>query len=205
MADIRDYFSGSGNKTTVSMAYMLLLANVLGLAVFFDNKKSMKSSAKEAKKTNQQINKTVEPASLIGDEANISEVAHEIKLNIHEIEPNIEKRNIEEQNTEEPNIKEEQYTEEQDIEEQNVQESAGEQDTEVQNIEEANIKGENTEDEKFEENCMVFDQAEEIDEQNNKEIPKLRDNIIDFKEAAASRAQETKQQLKPLVWHFPKK
>jgi hypothetical protein len=41
MADIKDFFSSSnGNQNVTSLAYLLLMANVLGLAVFLDGKKS---------------------------------------------------------------------------------------------------------------------------------------------------------------------
>lgn len=146
MANMKDFFSDSGNQTTASMAYLLLMANVLGIAIFIDGKKSLQSPVRERKNKKLQMTQTVKPVSPIDDKHIVSEIPDEIMRTTEEI------------------------------------------------IEE-----------KSEENQVVFDQVEQIAKQNNKEVPKLRDNIIDFKEAVASRTQETKQPLKPLIWHFPKK
>lgn len=58
MADIKDILSSSGTKNTVSLVYLLLMANVLGLAVFMDNrnnKVSVSQASEQKVKANQVI------------------------------------------------------------------------------------------------------------------------------------------------------
>lgn len=146
MADMKDIFSGSGNQTTASMAYLLLMANVLGLAIFIDGKKGVHSFSKESGYKNNRTKQTIEQVSTIGEKSIVSEIADQN-------EPTTE---------------------------DNTKESS-------------------------EKNHVMFNQNQQTVEQSNEEIPKFRDNIIDFKEAVALRTQETKQPLKPLIWNFPKK
>ncbi|NLZ53222.1 MAG: hypothetical protein GX892_08755 [Thermoanaerobacteraceae bacterium] len=162
MADIRDFFSRLGNESTASMAYLLLMANVLGLAAYFEGKKNVKSFAPKPENTFQKdtltattalptsnekaTNQIVEPASSTDDKKTIQNVTDKIEQNLAD---NIEKEKAQKKHIE-PN------------------------------------------------------QVEATIAKNKEEQTKTRDNIINFKEAVASRAHEPKKPLEPLVWRFPK-
>lgn len=83
MADIKDFFSGSGNQTTASMAYLLLMANVLGLAIFIDGKKGIHSSVKEPSNKDNPIKQSMKPV-LTTCNKGITDIADEIEQTLDE-------------------------------------------------------------------------------------------------------------------------
>lgn len=77
MADIRDFISGSGKESTVPLAYLLLMANVLGLAVFIDGKPKQKN--KMIKPYASIVPETTSNTEIISDANNIIEETLEEK------------------------------------------------------------------------------------------------------------------------------
>jgi len=162
MAKIGDFFPIMGyNESTASIVYLLLMANVLGLAVYFDGKKNVKTCVREPKNEIQKesltssltfptddntTNQTTNTASFVNDNETISNVTNNI--------------------------------------EQNSEDTLDKEEPQKKRVE--------------------TNQVESISIKNNKEQLKTRDNIIDFKEAVASKVKETKQPLEPLVWRFPR-
>lgn len=82
MADIRDFFSSSGNQTTASMAYLLLMANVLGLAIFIDGKNGIQQLAEKPRKRDYQMKQTLKPVSSKSNKDIILEIADANELTI---------------------------------------------------------------------------------------------------------------------------
>lgn len=152
MAEIRDFFSPIGKGSSASMAYLLLMANLLGLVVYLDSKQGkaypQKSEGETKKKTlaveDKGTNETIKLAPVEDTAANLDTKDQNEKP----LEDNMEKAK----------------TREKPIENEEV----------------------------------------ETISKNKKEEVKTKDNIIDFKEVVATRTQETKKTLEPLVWRFPK-
>ena len=64
MAKIGDYFQSMDNDgSTMSIAYLLLMANVLGIAVYLDCKKKAKAYTREAEKDMDE--ETLPPGSTL--------------------------------------------------------------------------------------------------------------------------------------------
>jgi len=146
MADIRDFFSRFENESTASMAYLLLMANILGLVVYLDSRKTESVIHNQALTTNDKATiQSTEPQGL-------SEIKAASNVADHKQQ----------------------------------------------------AKDFSTEEAKFPKKIIETTQAETITLKNKKEQLKTADNVIDFKEAVATRTQEQKEPLKPLVWKFPK-
>jgi len=99
MAEVRDFFSRLGKESTASIAYLLLMANVLGIAVYFDGKKNVKTCTREPKNAIQKetltpsltfatndktTNQTAKPASIVNDKETISNVTNNIEQNLED-------------------------------------------------------------------------------------------------------------------------
>ncbi|HHY41864.1 MAG TPA: hypothetical protein GX514_03325 [Thermoanaerobacterales bacterium] len=148
MADIRDFFSRMGNESTASVAYLLLMANILGLVVCLESRKTENVIQKESLTSNDKATtQAVKPQDLSKAETFLKVM----DKNKHKLE--------------DTNVAEEAKTVNKSIETPRV---------------------------------------DTIESKNKTEPTKSTDKIIDFKEAVATRIQEAKEPLKPLVWKFPK-
>ncbi|HQA59731.1 MAG: hypothetical protein WBJ82_03120 [Tepidanaerobacteraceae bacterium] len=159
MAKIGDYFQSMDNDgSTMSIAYLLLMANVLGIAVYLDCKKKAKAYTREAEKDMDE--ETLPPGStLIKKGKSTTQIDKQLSFD-----------------------------------NEKVTELASDN---GQNLEKKADKA------KVQEKITETNQVEATAEIDNKKQIHTKDNIIDFKEAVASKGKGKKQVLEPLVWRFP--
>jgi len=163
MANTGDFFRVLDNgESTMPLAYLLLMANILGLAVYLDSKKKTKTCIKEAE--NKLEKETPTPISEIHtNEKTISNIKKSTSL--EEIQDTFSNVTLDRVTNLESTIDEKK-----------------------------SLKG-----------SLEVISNRLLSEKPEKEEPKARDKIIDFKDAVASKGKEAKRTLEPLVWRFPAK
>jgi len=109
MAKIGDFFHFMGqDESTVPLAYLLLMANVLGLAVYFDSKKKTKTCMQETLPQNLAVDKKDQTASQItiqsnsGDDksAMVSQVPDNIDQSLDEMIDKVDEKKIQKDDSE---------------------------------------------------------------------------------------------------------